>query len=74
MDVGRPHIADLGAIQQLAHGAVHRDRIADRGYRLADRFLYASSRIQVSDLFPNTMSSEHRLNEQTKTKLVSLSD
>jgi len=25
-------MADLGAIQQLAHGAVHRDGIADRGY------------------------------------------
>jgi hypothetical protein len=41
----------------------------------ADRFLYASSRIQVassriqvSDLFPQMMSNEHRLNDQTKTK------
>jgi hypothetical protein len=34
----------------------------------ADRFLYVSSRIQVSDLFPQMMSNEHRLNDQMKTK------
>jgi hypothetical protein len=33
MDVCRPHMADLGAIHQLAHGAVDRDGIADRSHR-----------------------------------------
>jgi hypothetical protein len=35
----------------------------------ADRFLYAPSRIQVSDPFPHIMSNEHRLNDQTKQRL-----
>src|SRR5262245_17702497 len=30
VDVGGPHVADIGALHQLAHGAVHRDGIGDR--------------------------------------------
>ena len=36
MDVGRPHVADVGAVHQLADRAVHGDRVADRRHR-ADR-------------------------------------
>ena len=30
MDVSGPHVANIGALHQLAHGAVHRDGVGDR--------------------------------------------